>query len=464
MSWLKHFDNNSYIYLLTVVTIFFIAKIVFGWSYAQVGKKRDDKMPTSMTITNVTYISIFVIVSFMLGWSSWKSKFGNQYSRIYGKPNVFLVVVVIQITGLCGLIAAEILKTKHIVNELEHLSYAPAIATIFYVIMYFTIYFVIRDDWEDDKTLIILFGISVLFIIACFAVTFIIMRFSIIGNRIIDKNDNKFNIGNNDFNETFTTYSTVSMGDVAVMDFAVPFIVVCYVIYNLGNNLPNTYNYTISILFLTYAGIGFSKLIGTIIKYLLVHPRPCAFRMAGCNIANNKQKCKSHSECTKCGYNSTINGCSSTCVGKGSNLTSNCLCSGELNSYNDTDKVNSKCTNLFDRKITFNKNKDYSDSDKHNIVHAFTSMPSGHTISAVFLLVFTIYVLYRFSDVINKKIFIYYLLILLVFIYSGFVTLSRITDGWHSPTDCIVGSIVAITIGMIFLILLPLYLLKIKHI
>lgn len=431
--------NNGYWLYFVLLLVFFVTKTWLGSKYATRDAKRDEEMPVAMTWVNICFIGFLALAAVVMGWN-----FGKGVIKIY--LGVALLIA--------GLIYFEYKKKTPLVQAGAHLSYAPAVAMLLYVVANVLI-LGLRGDVSNEvrNPMFILMAVTLLL----YGGATQLNTFGTMGSRVIEKNnERKLNVG--DYAGTFTAYSTVSMGDVAVVEVGVPFILALYLMEKyVGGGEKNTH--VLIVLVLALFAAGASRLIANGVKLGVCEPRPCAARMAGCNLANNKVSCNG---CKKCSKNVDSVNCKKSCyysdvAGGKKNLTPNCMCTGKWNDF-DLERSDLSCENLWNREMELYDIGHYKDDvgKQKALIQAFQSMPSGHTLSAFFCLalVYTVYILgvrgghYKFGWIFDAFMG-------LIALYGVSVGVTRVTDGWHSVLDCSVGA--GIAISVVALIFVPFY-------
>lgn len=432
MSFIDGFEKNSHWLMLSVVVIYIVLNTVLGWKYAKVEGKRTDKMPLELTIINSVYIGIYLIATIIMSYIFMRT--GNNNCECNGIQKVFIGA---QVLLIIVALVVEILQVKYIVNGTMHISYVPALVTIIYIALHLIITILQQNCECKFKGIII--GSIICVIVVNILIWFFKYKHSNLSN-IIDKNTNKYHIRDDSYQSKFNTYPTISKTSILVLEAVMPFIFILFLKKNNARNLDgNDLNFISVILACMYFGSTLAKIIGLIAKNLIAKPRPCAFRMAGCDISKNTALCTT--SCKNCGKNSKISSCKKTCVKTKNGLTSGCLCTGKLNQFTELDNVKSNCANLSDRKVVFDKESIYGNDELSNIYTAFTSSPSNSVVISMFILFFIlIFFNGGFVDkVINNSSI---LLILFTATCAFSILFSKIADGWNSVVDCLFGTII----------------------
>ena len=445
MSWVTQLKNvvveKGFIFYFVILFIFFVTKAWLSAKYATRDAERDHKMPTAMTWVNIGFIIVLALICGVMGWN-----FNNGIVKTYLVAGVLIG----------SLIYFEYMKKSPFVKVDVHMSYTPAVAMMFYIIANIIILATKSTVSGNVKsTMLMLTSLT----LAIYGGATQLNNFGTMGSRVIEKNNaRELSVG--DYSGTFTTYGTLSMGDVVVVEVAIPFILALYLMeHYVGDNLGEKNTHILVVLVLAIFAAGMSRLIANIVKMFACKPRPCAARMAGCNLANNKVSCNG---CKKCSRNVDTINCKKSCyysdvTGSKKNLTPNCMCTGKWNSF-DLERSDLGCENLWNRKMELYDVKYYKEDEKkqNSLVQAFQSMPSGHTVSAFYCLalVFAVYILgMRSKHYTFGWMFIAFMG--LVAVYGVGVSVTRITDGWHSVLDCSAGA--SIAIGVVALIFVPFY-------
>lgn len=442
------FIKYSWQILTALLIVFFVGKVLMGLSYAQ--RKYDgddkDKMPDSMFVTNVGFIGLLV-VGFILNCIVTYGTYINSNSSganniddggrkmLWGLMFVGLALIVLMLVG-------EITKNKILVTEYRHNSYSPAGALLVYGLVMAMMRGVV------DKQLWFIGGVGLIVLLLYIGVNYI-NSYGVVGERIVKKNSGKYTVGDNQYNKTFTTFSTVSMGDVAVMEIGVPLILTIFVVTkfrplaNLGEEVESTKNevHSAAVYVMCLLGACLMRVIANVLKWYTVEPRPGGFEMAGCSLTNNNVRCNAKLR------KNLAPECYKTCSAGGKKL--GCLCTGNTETKNlDLTELNKyNCVSLGSRTIYFNDAESYSKEQKNNIATAFQSMPSGHTSSAFFVCATVItFVMVYFDEFWKNKGWTIFLIISSL-IYAGFVGGSRVSDGWHHWRDVGVGALLGILFG-----------------
>lgn len=434
------FRRHSYIFYFIIVASFVLIKINMGWKFADKKGKRDDKMPVGMKWVNAGFISLFVIFTAAMTWT-------NRG----GKAAVILPMLIV--CGIMiGIIVLELKESTKfgLVKNDDHLSYGPAVAVLLFVVS--NIYIHLRMPGLDGgfKSVVTMLTIAALIM---YGVATVLNGFKASGAHIVELNNSRdLRIG--EYAEKFTAYSSISMGEVAVVEAAIPLIVAVYLYQNFevkaGGGIGEYNSHILGVLVLGLFCAGISRLIANVVKRIVVKPRPCAARMAGCNLANNNISCKG---CKSCKGNIDAVNCNKTCYYSDVNekvLTQNCMCKGMWGDF-ELEEDDLKCENMWSRKMELYPVGYYKEKDQQKaLAQAFQSMPSGHTLSAWFVAWFVLAVWW-----VGRKMFkfgaVYFMFILATLLYAGLVTYSRVYDGWHWTHDCLAGAVIAGLCVLVFI-------------